>query len=255
MPTRSSARVAAKLYLALLLAGCGPSDEAERAKVGPIEGPFVVSQFFTPSGLMGDGAVPGRLTVDINERCKVPRPPGAQGDCYRFVYQPGAVKWSGVYWVAPANNWGTSPGRDVKGPVEMGVADPTKPGSPPLRGYNRLRFSMASEPLEAQTTIQFWGGRLDGRKSTPPQPFYDRGCSVFPGFPPTCTDDTVSPPAPYAFSPAEESGQPTPDWQTFTVDLSRWSVESVIGAFGFSTNDNANPGRTQVIYFDDIVWE
>lgn len=263
MEPLSTARFVAALLLALPLAACGPSDEADRTKVGPINGPFVVSNFFTPSGLMGDGAIPERLTVEINTNCKVPRPPGAQGDCYRYRYKVGDVKWAGAYWVFPANNWGTAPGREMIGPVDMGVPNPDIPGSPNLRGYNRVRFSMAIEqdvlprktPLPNEQLVQFWAGRLDGRKATPPQPFYDVGCSVFPETPPICTDTSGANPVPYAFSPTEESGKPTVEWQQFTIDLSRWSVESVIGGFGFATNDTSNPGLTQVIYFDDIVWE
>lgn len=273
MEPLSTARIAAALLLALPLAACGPSDEADRAQSGPIVGPFVVSSYFTPSGLMGDGAVPGRLTVDINvsdpnpndekEHCKTPRPPGAQGDCYTFVYRIGDVRWAGAYWVHPANNWGTAPGRNVIGPVDMGVTNPDRPGSSNLRGYTRVRFSMAIEqntrergvPMPNAPLVQYWAGRLDGRKATPPQPYYDVGCSVFPDTPPFCTDTSGALPVPNAFAPVEESGKPTVDWQQFTIDLSRWSVESVIGAFGFATNDNDNPGIDQRIYFDDIVWE
>lgn len=255
MEPLSTARIAAALLLALPLAACGPSDEADRAKAGPIVGPFVVSQFFTPSGLMGDGAVPGRLTVDINKNCKVPRPAGAQGDCYRYLYKVGEVKWAGAYWVFPANNWGTAPGRDLVGPVDLGVPNPDIPGSPNLRGYNRVRFSMAIGQLPNEQIVQFWAGRLDGRKAVPPQPFFDVGCSVFPDTPPLCTDTTFTPAVPYSFAPTEDSGKPTLEWQQFSIDLSKWSVESVIGGFGFATNDTSNPGATQVLYFDDIVWE
>jgi hypothetical protein len=283
MESLSPARLVAASLLAITLAGCGPSDEADRAKAGPIVGPFVVSQFFTPSGLMGDGAVPGRLTVDINKNCKVPRPPGAQGDCYRFLYKPSTVKWAGAFWVTPANNWGTAEGREMVGPVDMGVADPSKPGSPNLRGYTRVRLSMALEVYPAKNCdpagtstelppcypkeqiVRFWAGRLDGRQSKPPQPYYDRGCLVFPGSDPTCVDDSLKVPAPYAFAPAEESGRFAvvaddttrlePNWKNFTIDLSTWSVESLIGAFGFASNTDANPQFTQIIYFDDIVWE
>lgn len=281
MESLSPARLAAALLLAIPLASCGPTDEADRAKAGPIVGPFVVSQYFTPSGLMGDGAVPGRLKVDINTNCKVPRPAGAQGDCYRYVYKPAEVKWAGAFWVSPANNWGTAEGREMVGPVDMGVADPSKPGSPNLRGYNRVRFSMAIQVIPPQgkcvpgsqepeclpkdQIVQFWAGRLDGRASKPPQPYYDRGCIVFPGTDPICVDDSRTPPAPYAFAPAEDSGkilvstddprQLDPNWREFTVNLSTWSIESLIGAFGFASNTNANPEFTQIIYFDDIVWE
>jgi len=249
------AKLAATLLLALPMASCGPPAEEDRAKSGPIDGAFLVSDYFTPSGLMGDGAVPDRLMVDINKNCKQPRPPGAQGDCYRFFYTPNQIKWAGAYWVFPANNWGTAQGRNVVGPVDMGVANPDKPGSPNLRGYHYVRFYMAMEPLPVETNVVFWAGRLDGRKATPPQRYYDVGCSVFPGMPPTCTDTSTVPPSPYAFSPGEQGAPATAEWTQQKIDLSRWSVEQLIGAFGYASNDNANPGLPQVIYFDDIVWE
>lgn len=254
MESLSPSRIVAALALALPLVACGPSDESDRANTGPIVGPFVVSQYFTPSGLMGDGAVPGRLTVDINKNCKA-RPPGAQGDCYRFVYQPGDVKWAGAYWVTPANNWGTSPGRDIVGPIDTGTPDPGKPGSPNLRRYQWARVKYAAEPLPGELTLHFWTGRLDGRVSVPPQPFYDVGCSLSATRPPLCTDENQVPPSPFTFSPAEKTTVASSEWQEFKIDLSKWSVLQLIAAFGFSTNDDVNPGLTQVIYLDDIVWE
>jgi hypothetical protein len=256
MPTLSSlARFTAVLLLAVLVVSCGPTAEEDRARAGPIEGPFIVSNFFTPSGLMGDGAVPGRLTLDINTNCKKPRPPGAQGDCYRFFYKPAEVKWAGAFWVAPANNWGTVPGHDMVGPVDKGVANPDLPGSPNLRGYNYVRFYMAMEPLPQPSNVVFWAGRLDGRKATPPQPHYDKGCAIFPGTPPICTDTSTVPPSAYAFAPGEMGDVATTEWKQIKIDLSRWSVEQLIGAFGYASNDNDNPGLPQVLYFDDIVWE
>ena len=47
----------------------------------------------------------------------------------------------------------------------------------------------------------------------------------------------------------------TTEWVQYKIDLTGWSVASVIGAFGFATNDTDNPGYPQSIYFDDIVWE
>jgi hypothetical protein len=273
-----AAQLAAALLLTLPMVSCGPPPENERAQSGPIEGPFVVSDYFTPSGFMGDGATPGRLTVDINQRCKTPRPPGAQGDCYRFHYKPpppGAPHkedWAGAFWVFPANNWGTQPGRNVIGPVDLGVPNPDKPGSPNLRGYHYVRFSYAMEPLPNPTDINFWVGKLDGRTAKPPQKYYDVGCSVFPAMPPdvpetivTCTDTAKTPPAPYFFSPGEMGGPATAEWTEMRIDLSRWSVESLISGFGYSSNVEMNcvevvagqdcQGLPQIIYIDDIVWE
>jgi hypothetical protein len=265
MESISLTRIVAALLLALLTAACGPSDEADRAKPGPIVGPFVVSDFYTPSGFMGDGAVPGRLTVDINENCRTPRPAGAQGDCYRFLYKPGDVKWAGVFWVSPANNWGTSPGRDIVGPIDTGVADPEKPGSPNLRRYNYVRvsysiFGMTAdgqlEALPNPQVIRFWAGKLNGRTATPPQPYYDQACSLSSsGNPPKCMDNNLVPPAPLFFDPPYQEIAITSEALVYKFDLSGDSVQQLIAAFGFSLNADANPGRSLVIYLDDIVWE
>jgi hypothetical protein len=248
MESFSPARIAAALCLALPLVACGPSDESDRAKSGPIVGPFVVSNFFTPSGFMGDGAVPGRLTVGINENCKQPRPPGAQGDCYHFLYKVGDVHWAGAYWVYPSNSWGTVPGRKLVPPVDLG---PNPDGSGEMRGYHRVRFWGAMDPLPNPVFVQFYAGGIDGRKANPPQPYFDHGCQLFPGSPPTCKDGAG---APYPFTPTD-GGDFTGEWKQYTLDLSMWSLDEVIGGFGWSSNDTKNPNQTQSIYIDDIVWE
>jgi hypothetical protein len=296
MESLSPARIAVALLLALPLVACGPSDEADRAVAGPIKGPFLVSNFFTPSGLMGDGATPGRVWVDINDHCK-PRPAGAQGDCYRFTYIPGDVHWAGAYWVYPANNWGTTRGRPVIGPVDKGVPNPDNPAAGNLRGYThaRAKFSMCKPEagldycpcgeddklkcpvLPAENQMHFWVGRLDGRTATPPQPYYDEGCAVYPDTVLCSTDQmlkmprpdgTTSVKVPYFFQPGETTVPfpPLPagphaetDWLPASIDLSNWAPQRLIAGFGFSSNDEANKvngvGMPQVIYIDDIVWE
>jgi hypothetical protein len=268
MASISPSSIVPALLLALITAACGPSDEADRAQAGPIIGPFVVSDFYTPSGFMGDGAIPGRLTPAINEHCRTPRPAGAQGDCYRFIYKPGDVKWAGVFWVSPANNWGTSPGRDLIGPVDTGVADPDAPGSPNLRRYNYVRvshsiFGMRAdgqlEALPKEQVIRFWAGKLNGRTATPPQPYYDTGCSLSSlGAAPKCLDKNLVPPAPYFFDPAYKEIPITSEPRVYRLDLSRYSVTQLIAGFGFSLNADANADQNYaalVIYLDDIVWE
>lgn len=260
MESPSLARIATALSLAFTLVACGPSAEEDRAQSGPVVGPFRVSDFYTPSGLMGDGAVPGRVTVDINKNCKQPRPPGAQGDCYHFLYKVGDVRWAGAYWVFPANSWGTVPGRTLIGPVDKGP-DPRNPTGPNLRGYNYVRFWAAVDPIPNAPFVQYWAGRIDGRKATPPQPYWDEGCRIFPGMPPRCTvtvTDEVTMMQKVEtnpFAPTEDGARFTTEWAQYKIDLSGWSVSSVIGAFGFATNDTDNPGHPQSIYFDDIVWE
>ena len=49
------------------------------------------------------------------------------GDCYRFAYYPGDKRWAGVYWVYPANNWGSRAGRRIEG-----------------KRFNKVRFFAAS---------------------------------------------------------------------------------------------------------------
>ena len=285
MQSLSPARLAAALLLALPLAACGPKDEAERAQSGPIKGAFLVSNFFTPSGLMGDGAVPDRVTVDINEHCKE-RPPGAQGDCYRFTYIPAEVHWAGAFWVYPANNWGATRGRPVIGPVDKMIANPDNPNAGNLHGYNHARVTFAMckpapgldycpcgpndslkcPPLPNPNTLHFWVGRLDGRTATPSQPYYDEGCIAVPGTTLCSTattnpDGTMGPNVPYFFQPGETpmDADLNGGWLTASIDLSMWAPERLIGGFGFSSNDEANKvngvGMPQVIYLDDIVWE
>ncbi|HXK18501.1 MAG TPA: hypothetical protein VNG33_11895 [Polyangiaceae bacterium] len=254
---------AAALCLSLVMVACGPSNEASRAQSGPIVGPFLVSDVYTPSGFMGDGAIPGRMTVSINSDCKQPRPAGAQGDCYHFIYRVSDVKWAGCDWVYPTNSWGSVPGRTLIGPVDLGK-NPDHPEKE-MYGYNHVRFSAAvdmnynpKDPLTAEPLFDSWAGRLDGRTATPPQPYWDTGCSVFPGMPPTVTcTDTSDPlhPVPYAFAPSKTTNSLKNEWQQFSVDLSKWSVDQVIGGFGWAANDSDNPGKTLSLYFDDIVWE
>jgi hypothetical protein len=103
--------------LLTLAAGCEAVDLTPKvSQPGMLDQPFAVSNFFTPSGYMGDGARLGQLQADVaNDACKE-RPPGAVGDCYRFIYYPSDSMWAGVYWVYPANNWGSRAGRLVAGP-------------------------------------------------------------------------------------------------------------------------------------------
>jgi hypothetical protein len=96
--------------LTVAAAGCLPSVSA--LDQGPLTETFAVSDYFTPSGYMGDGETFGKLIGGTNEGCK-PRVPGARGNCYEFTYWPGSMGWAGVYWVFPANSWGSAPGRRI----------------------------------------------------------------------------------------------------------------------------------------------
>lgn len=264
MESISLPKTVATLLVALTTMGCGPSDETDRANAGPIVGPFIVSDFYTPSGFMGDGAVPGRLTVDINRNCRMPRPVGAQGDCYRFTYRPNTVKWAGVFWVSPANNWGTVPGRDIVGPIDTGVPNPDGSGTT-LKRHNYVKVSHSIfgltregklEALPNEQKIRFWAGKLNGRESIPAQPYYDQACFLTSSGTPLCTDMNEVPPAPYFFDPGDPETAITGDWQTYNFDLTKWSVQQLIAAFGFALNADTNANYPAlVLYLDDIVWE
>jgi hypothetical protein len=98
------------VVLALAAGGCLPSISDLNA--GPLTSSFAVSDYFAPSGYMGDGAYFGNLLGQTNEGCK-PRPDGARGNCYAFTYYPNAIDtdpWAGVFWVFPSNSWGASSG-------------------------------------------------------------------------------------------------------------------------------------------------
>jgi hypothetical protein len=216
----------------------------------------VVSDFFTPSGLMGDGEKPGRVIEDIDKNCAVPRPPGAQGDCYHFLWHveqdaPAPIDdhWAGAYWVYPSNSWGTVPGRALQPPLDLG---PDGNGGE-LHGYKRVRFWAAVEPMPTPPMFQYFVGGIDGKKANPAQPYSDKGCQIFKADPTDPTSmrlvfcDT--------FFQVGNAGALSGTWQQFTLDVSNWGLTSLIGAFGFSINDTENPGQTVSIYIDDIVWD
>lgn len=251
MPTFSSTKTLAALFCSLAVVACGPPDEANRAKVGPIKGPFIVSDYFTASGLMGDGAVPGRVTVDIDKNCISPRPAHAQGDCYHFLYKIGDVHWAGAYWVYPSNSWGSVPGRDLLPPVDLG---PDGKGGE-LHGYNRVRFSVAIDPpLATPPKFQYFAGGIEGSQASPQQPYGDKGCQIFPADP----MDPTSMRQVFCDQNFVQQGDPvglTGGWQELIIPLNTWGITNVIGAFGWAMNDTENPGQTLNIYLDDIVWE
>ena len=89
----------------------GADGAGAAAALPPPAGPFAVSQYFAPD-LLGDGATPGKISVDINDHCKV-RPDGARGACYRFVYTFGDVAWGGAQWLIGGSNWGQQPGLPI----------------------------------------------------------------------------------------------------------------------------------------------
>lgn len=215
---------AAPIVFALLDA-CGPVSALDRlGHTGPLDQPFAVSQYYSPSGFMGDGAVPGPLTADINEKCKE-RPPGARGDCYRFTYVPSAQLWAGVYWQYPSNNWGTQAGWPIAQHVVDGATLPV---------FTTVRFQAASnldlDPLGNGLQVQFIVGGING------------------GF--AHSDD-------FKFSIFKTDISTT--WKQYEIDISGIPFASVIGGFCWVTNYPMNTDPTtapvHVLYLDDIVWE
>jgi len=236
--------VAAGLLAAVfVLTGCGPASETDRAESGPLDRPFYLSDFFTPSGHMGDGQLPGHIKQHVGEEALAVRrqwcqaaiaagivpadqcpdrptnPPTAEhpegvpagGDAYTFVYSPSELLWAGVYWVHPANNWGSRPGRQV------------------TYKYSRVRFWAATdtEGIGAQFII---GGIQDPLLKYKDQ--FRR--SIFENLSLT--------------------------WQQFEITIPEQAMfDQVIGGFCWVTAYDAGtdyltaPPRT--IFIDDVVWE
>jgi hypothetical protein len=263
MPMPSLVKTLAPVLCSLAMVACGPPDEANRAVSGPVHGPFIVSKFFVPSGLMGEGSIPDQMIVDINTNCR-PRPAGAQGDCYRFTWHyNNTFKWTGAYWVYPANSWGTVPGRELIGPIDYGPDPKGKVGE--LTGYHHIRFSAAVEdgsdpanphkPLVMPVGLSFFAGGIDGSAAMPtPRPYSDHWCTYFPSDPTKATCDTAQ-----DFPKAQEDV--TFDWSAHQLimdspDSEKFALHGpIIGGFGWSINNDANMASTVVLYIDDIVWE
>jgi hypothetical protein len=99
--------------VALTAGGCLPS--IADLDTGPLTSTFAVSDFFAPSGYMGDGEFFGSLAGTANEGCK-PRVGLKRGNCYAFTYYPNTMDldpWAGVFWVFPANSWGSTSGHAI----------------------------------------------------------------------------------------------------------------------------------------------
>jgi len=236
----------------ILLGGCLPSlDNLDR---GPLNGTFAVSDYYTPSGYMGDGARLGLLSAVVNDGCK-PRPTGARGNCYVFTYYPNKIgldPWAGVFWVFPTNNWGSS----------FGHAIDAKP-------FKQVRFYVAVEaplPYTVNNVPQFFtafSGRID------PRGFYDR---LGYGDHKDAFDLSFA---------GEVGGDVGAELKQFRVPITEFEktkncvpplpgmpeqanctggfASDLIGAFGWAIHypNDADPTLTKPVklYFDDIVWD
>jgi hypothetical protein len=245
------------LALGGVLAGA-PACLPPPAPAAPLTDTFSVSNYFTPSGYMGDGARLGNLSVEVNKHCK-PRPAEARGDCYVFTYKKDQVQadhWAGVYWVFPANNWG----------VEFGHAIDTAK-------FQQIRFYAA---IEAPMPFTAAGGATDFFNTfaggIDPAGFYshmglqDHRDAVKVTLAATVGKDLTSDLRPFQMALSDfarsancnlDMPPPAPkmpancDANGFANDL--------IGAFGWSVHypDDADPNGDQSlkIYLDDIVWD
>jgi hypothetical protein len=216
--------------------GCAPKAPDLRA---PPSGPFLVSDYFAPSGAFGDGATPGNVVINENVGCK-DRPSGARGHCFSFVYQAivpyvdphsgntGSCNFAGVFWQSPPNNWGTDPGL----PIDTAFSK-----------LNRVAFFAAVASGPQPVTFGAGGiGQVPGSPAcfacppptVPAGPYYDQiglpGCAT----PPPMTVGT--------------------DWARFEIPIAPRTtpVTTLLGAFSWAT---AWSGQPVTVYIDDLAYE
>jgi hypothetical protein len=215
------------VFAAILIGSSGCLPAIDGMDDGPLDSTFAVTDVFTPSGFMGDGATFAHLYMDVNTKCQQPRPTNAKGYCYTFTYykdtSPAGVSWAGVFWVFPANNWGTRRGHAM---------DTTK--------FHQLRYSASVQ--FPQPLPEFAGMGLQGEN---PNFFYGNikgfenqdaiGGRIFPA-----VTEQLSP---YSI--------PFPDVNATSPN------DSLIGGFGWSIAfpSWADPKSPLVIHVDDIVWD
>jgi hypothetical protein len=280
------------LACAPLLAGCeffGPGSEYTNPILSET---FAVSRAFSASGAMGDGAdetlfgiLPNATSDDACSRYIARQEDSAgnapQGVCYRFEYSTnGAENWAGVYWQAPANNWGQERGHRIA------------PST-----FDRVRFKVALMRVLADGTreaaasrMTFWAGGMghgptaaalaleaQGRAAA-----LDAGLAVNDGGQPMLTGLLYKD----AFKTAELVRPVLPDpetgeavWNEFSLRIPLTTTlpdderdplrsnqpafgepyERVIGAFAWALGHPAGtaPGTGDElwIFIDDIVWE
>jgi len=145
--------------LAGMAAGCSAGLDDAPPGVGPngVETPFAVSNYFAPSGYMGDGAGGTALTATTGGATCATRPEGARGDCYRFSYEAGTQLWAGVYWQFPPNNWGSAEGKKIApGATQVSFWAAGAAGGEPLKvvigGIHDVTLPH-SDTLKAETEV------------------------------------------------------------------------------------------------------
>jgi len=179
---------------------------------------FAVSDYFTASGYLGDATEPGLLSQDDGGLCQA-RSPGARGECYRFTYQPGALRWAGVYWLYPSNSWGSREGR-------------------PISTAKLRHVSLQAAVLQGSEFVDLVIGGVNGPRETPPGAFSDQ-------FQATTTVTVTDAWQHFEVELPEPSDPNVP-------------ITSLLGAFAWTMNepeaaDGAASGKT--LFIDDLVYE
>jgi len=109
------------------------------------------SNHYVPSGWMGDGEVPGRMSLT---ECWSSNPHSGTTSI-RIAYTQVITGWAGIYWTYPAENWGD------------------RPGGYDLTGAKRLTFWARSDTPNAQIGFLIGGiGYPNGTSCTMPQYLY-----------------------------------------------------------------------------------
>ena len=215
------------VFAAILIGSSGCLPAIDGMDDGPLDSTFAVTDVFTPSGFMGDGATFAHLYMDVNTKCQQPRPTNAKGYCYKFTYYkdtiPTGVSWAGVYWVFPANNWGTR--------------------RRPRHGHHQVPSASLQRFGRISPTLARVRGHGSPRRE--PQLFLRKhqrirepGRHRWPELP--AVSDQLAP-----------NSIPFPDVNPTSPN------DSLIGGFGWSIAfpSWADPKSPLVVYVDDIVWD
>jgi hypothetical protein len=79
--------------------------------------PIEIDKVYTPSGWLGD-AVEGKEVFQADfSNAENPRISGRT--VMRFSYLPGRLRWAGLSWIYPQNNWGDHPGIRIEGAKQL----------------------------------------------------------------------------------------------------------------------------------------
>ena len=220
---------------------CAPKAGQEKP---PPDGPFAVSDYYAPSGAMGDGATNGNLIAHTDTPCKA-RPPGARGSCYSFEYvasapyttpvnhTTGVCNWAGVFFQHPANNWGAEQGEPV-----------------PSGQLTKLTFQVAVAAGSELLSFQAGGIGVPPLPDGAPAPPPATACPPAETPPPIYYDDISS----TVMLPVGT------DWQKIEIPIMARqpgapvpATTNLIGAFSWGIS--ASGGLPKTVYIDDLFYE